>query len=117
MSSPGENHDSETVTAATLMTAVTTVSTRATRRFPVISVRLTHWLTVRAAARTASRGRDRPAATMMAALYPPTGTSGTRPGQRLAPTVPRRCYRPVRRPAGKVRPPAGKGLAIIALAR
>src|SRR5215472_16949686 len=79
MSRPGENHDSDTVTAATLMTAVTTVSTRATRRFPVISVRLTHWLTVRAAARTASRGRDRPAATMMAALYPPTGTSGTRP--------------------------------------
>src|SRR5262249_13364076 len=93
MSRPGENHDSDTVTAATLMTAVTTVSTRATRRFPVISVRLTHRLTVvclthrltvRAAVRTASRGRDSPAATMMAALYPPTGTSGTRPGQRLA---------------------------------
>src|SRR5215471_20382869 len=84
MSRPGENHDSDTVTAATLMIAVTTVSTRATRRLPVISVRLTHRLTVRAAVRTASRGRDSPAATMMAALYPAMGTSGTRPGQRLA---------------------------------
>src|SRR5215469_12919578 len=85
MSRPGENHDCETCTAATLMTAVATVRIRATRRFPVISWRLTHPLILRRAARAASSGRDRPAATMMAALYPPAGTSGTRPGQRPVP--------------------------------
>ena len=37
MSRPGENHDSDTCTAATLMTAVTTVRATAARRFPVIS--------------------------------------------------------------------------------
>ena len=82
MSSPGENHDSDTFTAATLITAVTTVRVRAARRFPVISWRWTHAAGLRTAESAARDRRDMPAATMMAALYPPAGTSGTYAGQR-----------------------------------
>src|SRR5262249_57200041 len=71
MSSPGETHDCDTCTAATLMNAVRTASGRATRRFPVMSWRDTHSLTVRQAERTARSGRGGSRATMMAALYPP----------------------------------------------
>src|SRR6516165_6773021 len=85
MSRPGENHDCDTCTAATLMNAVTTASSRATRRFPVMSWRETNALALRQAERTASSGRDAPRATMMAALYPLAGAPGTRAGQRPAP--------------------------------
>src|SRR5215468_5558130 len=89
MSSPGENHDCDTCTAATLMNTVTTASSRATRRFPVISWRDTNPLALRQAERTASSGRARPRATMMAALYPHATPSDTRAGQRHAPDAER----------------------------
>src|SRR5262249_52332056 len=85
MSSPGENHDCDTCTAATLMNAVTTVSSSATRRFPVMSWRDTSPPALRQAERTASSGRATPRATMWADLYPAAGVVGTRAGQRAGP--------------------------------
>src|SRR5215472_7605812 len=84
MSRPGENQDCDTCTAAMLMNAVTTASSRATRRFPVMSWRATHPLTLRQAERTACRGRATTRATMMAELYTPAGVPDIRTGQRRA---------------------------------
>src|SRR5947208_3516421 len=81
MSRPGENHDCDTCTAATAMNAVTRARTRATRRFPVMSCRATHPLTVCQAERTACRGRATTRAIMMAELYTPAGLPDTHAGQ------------------------------------
>src|SRR6266566_4031852 len=94
MSRPGENHASEIWTAATLMNTVTSARPTATRRLRVMNWWLTQPLALLAAERAASRERDQPGTTMMAALYRPAGRSGTCARGRMTPSWP---VRPDRR--------------------